>query len=106
MSVKTIHTAVKKAVEAHKSASDNFDKLEEALGVRSDSGFFNVYWKDMEALVEAVSIAVGDEQDRISWYIYDNEYGEKGLKAGYAGKLKKIGSIKALVRLIEEGKRR
>lgn len=106
MSVKMIHAAVKQAVEAHKSVSDAFDKLEEALGVRVDSGFFNPYWKAMEALVGAVSIAVGDEQDWISWYIYDNEYGEKGLKAGYDGKLKKIGSIKAVVRLIEEGKRR
>lgn len=106
MSVKMIHAAVKKAVEAQRSASEAFDKLEEVLGVRADSEFFNPYWKAMGECVEAVSIAVGDEQDWISWYIYDNEHGEKGMKAGYDGKLKKIGSIKALVRLIEEGKRR
>ena len=106
MSVKTTHVAVKMAVEAQKSISEAFDMMEEFFGVRPDSKFFNVYWEGMEKLISAVSIAVGDEQDWLSWYIYDNEHGEKGMKAGYDGKLKKIGSIRALVRLIEEGKRR
>lgn len=106
MSVKTIHTAVKKAVEAHKAASDAFDTLQNALGVQPDFGFFDECWKAMEASLKAVSIAVGDEQDWISWYAYDNDYGREALKAGYDGKLRRIRNVKGLVRLIEEGKRR
>ena len=102
----TILISVKKVIEAQKSVSEAFDKLEEVLGVRSDSEFFNTYWKAIELCIEAVSIAVGDEQDWISWYIYDNEYGKKKMKAGYDGKLKKIGAIKDLVKLIEEGKKK
>ena len=101
----TTTKAIKKAIDAHKAASDAFDKLESALGVQPDFGFFNECWKAMEASLKAVSIAVGDKDDWISWFAYDNDYGREALKAGYGDNLKSIRNVKGLIWLIEEGKR-
>ena len=94
--------AIKKVIDAHKAVNDAFDTLESALGVQPDFGFFNECWKAMEASLKAVSIAVGDKDNWISWFVYENDYGRGALKAGYDGKLKKIRTVKGLVRLIEE----
>ena len=45
---------------------------------------------------------LGDESgaEWVSWWIYDNECGKKGLVAGYDGKCRPIRTVKQMARLI------
>jgi hypothetical protein len=46
------------------------------------------------------SVKRNDENDCISWFIYENECGEKELPAGIGGKMNPIKTPKDLARLI------
>jgi len=43
----------------------------------------------LEEAIDLLLFAI-DEEDSISWYMYENNFGKRGLKAGYKGKEKPI----------------
>ncbi len=57
--------------------------------------------KLIDAYIDILSIAMEDDNDWIAWFVFDNDFGKKGLKAGYKNKMKKIVTIKQLYNLIK-----
>jgi hypothetical protein len=97
-----------KLISAHKKADAAIEEVKETLGISvtcESSELFGAVWGAIDTGVETVSALVGDEGEWLNWYIYENEYGAKKLKAGYNGKLKKVCSVNDLFKLIEEGQK-
>lgn len=55
----------------------------------------------IKALTEATSKLVGDKSEWLDWYATENDFGRKGLSAGYMGHEKPIKSLEDLMDLIE-----
>lgn len=97
-----IENHIKKIVSLYR---DN-NKLEEQIEKIFYSPFgamYDVIWDTFTAALESTSELVGDNSGWISWFIYDNECGSKGLEAGYDRKMKPIKTIKQLCGLIADG---
>ena len=99
---------LRKLICRHQEVDDAFSRLEKALGINfsESSDFYDAVWNAIETGIEAASIFMGDKSGWLSWHIYDNDYGKNHLEAGYDGKRNKIRTVKDLLELIEEGKKR
>lgn len=77
-----------KLLQAMVDAKQEFDRewgrLADVIGCDCDSAFGNAAWKPVELLVDAVAELVGDPFHTVSWYVWDNECGEKGLEHTYS----------------------
>ena len=69
--------------------------------INRDIELFAVYDRLEADYVAAVSLLVGDENNWIEWFVYDNDCGRKGLEAGIKDNLSVIDSVEKLVKLIE-----
>jgi hypothetical protein len=56
----------------------------------------------MALYIELIAELIGVKSDWISWYVWENDFGEKGMSAGYDGKLKPITNLKELYELITD----
>jgi|688.fasta_scaffold716627_1 hypothetical protein len=87
------------AIQALKKFMEEQDKLDAALKIISPSGtsvceFGNEFIDDYIKLLEE---SVGDRENWIAWYVFENEFGKKGLEAKMPnGETKKIRSEKQL----------
>lgn len=56
----------------------------------------------LDDYIRLLSESVGDDADWswVSWFVFDNEFGKKGLEAGFDGKMTKITSVDDLWDLI------
>jgi hypothetical protein len=61
-------------------------------------GFF------LDDYIRVLSELVGDVGGWVSWYVFENDFGKKGLEAGYNGYTPKITSVDELWKLIELSK--
>jgi hypothetical protein len=57
----------------------------------------------IKALTEATSKLVGDKSEWLDWYATENDFGRKGLSAGFMGHEKPIKTLDDLLDLIEQG---
>lgn len=96
---------IEKLVAHYRELNEVDDKLSALFGhVLTDSPAFNPTWKAFDSYVQAVALLVGDtDAEWLFWFIWDNNCGEREMKAGYKNKLRPIKTVKQLVRLIEEG---
>lgn len=97
---------INKLLADHKNISDAWDALAKVVGMDYESALGRATWFAFDNYVSAVSAAVGDDGDWISWFIHENDCGQRAMQAGYDGKLKKVKTVKDLVKLIEEGVKR
>lgn len=81
------------------------DSLNSNLSAISPGAICEVGYKFLDDYIKLLSEAVGDEDDWIEWYVFENNMGKRGMKAGYGGKEKKITTLDQLWGLIQEGKR-
>jgi hypothetical protein len=90
---------IKKVIWAHKDTADVFRKLENAIGVGLiESEIYDAIFDPLNAVVDAVSVVVGDKWRWIHWYTANNKYGENK----HPLKGRKIRSIEDLIWLIGE----
>ena len=82
------------------------DLLNEHLGALCPGGICSFGGKFMDDYIRLLSQTVGDEDGLVAYYVWDCEFGRKGLEAGYKRKLSQIDSIDKLWDLIEQGKER
>lgn len=59
----------------------------------------------LDSYIALLSESVGDDDNWIDWFVWENGFGKKKLQAGYDGKEKKICNVDQLLELIEEGKK-
>ena len=60
----------------------------------------------LDSYIALLSESVGDDNNWVDWFVWEDDFGKKKLKAGYDGKEKKICNVDKLWELIEEGKKR
>jgi hypothetical protein len=73
-----------KIIASYKDLDSTCDQARELGCLEVEGKLFNSIWMAFEGMIDLID----DENRWISWYIWDNECGERGLKAGG---LKKIG---------------
>ena len=92
-----------------KEALDSIDAASKAQVVACDlinldGAFMESVYKVEGFLVESLALLVGDKSDLLYWFVYENNFGEKGLKAGLENDMKTIKTLDDLRALIEDDK--
>ena len=82
------------------------DNLTKGVASIAPGGVCEVGGKFLDDYVALLSEAVGDEDNWINWYVFENEMGKRRLAAGYDGKDKKITNLDQLWGLIQEGRKK
>lgn len=76
------------------------DKKQDAIEVLCSDGYPVYDGEHVTRYIELLAFAVGDESEWIMWYVYENNLGKSGMKAGYNDKLKKVDTVKKLYNVI------
>lgn len=86
-------------VENYQNISKQIDVLDKFFNVNVDGEFINAIYRSLEDYTSCVEKLTGyDENEWVSWYIFDNDCGKKGLLAND----KRITSVEDLVNILEE----
>ena len=88
-------------VSSHKSLEDMCNKLEAFTGIAHDALIFNTMREVAELSQDYAKQLVGDDNNWLDWYIYENDCGSKELKASIGLRMRKIKTTKDLLWLIE-----
>ena len=79
-----------------------YEKLDLASSKAIEAGcldpngpFYDAIWRGFDDMMQVV-----DPHTWISWYIYDNEMGKKGLMAELGSKMVKVKNLKTLLEVI------
>ncbi len=75
-------------------------KLEAIFGVKPEAEIYCTFYAPFQSYTEAISIVVGDEDEWLHWFCWDNDMGKKKLKANS----KPIASLNDLLSLILDSK--
>ena len=106
MSRKEKAQKVREVVHLHDTLMESYKTLEAALGVSLiQSKIWSATWQMFDLMLAAVAGQIGDESEWLSWYVYENDCGARGMEAGYDGRMKPIRTAVDLVRLVEEEKK-
>jgi len=110
MNKKEIKARLEECLGLYKQSEIALNQLEKCFGNNVvDSAVGNAMFQNFDAYTKALSILIGDESEWLMWYIYDNDCGEKELKASVGKKKtwnyrKKVQNLDDLVDLIIEDK--
>jgi hypothetical protein len=91
-------------VRLYKELDDACDAFAELTGATYDKGLFDKVWRCVEYHRRHTAALIGDTNEWIDWYIYENDCGAKAHKAGRTNKMRKIRTTRDLLRLIEDCK--
>jgi hypothetical protein len=78
-----------------------FDELNDLIGGMPDSKLQNPVWQMFQGYTGVVSHLIGDRGEWLYWYLYDNEQGKREMEAEVNGKVRKIKTLKDLLRVIK-----
>jgi len=70
---------LRKMVEVKQELDEQWSSLHKSIGLETESPFGVASWKPITMLIECVEMIVGDDIGAVSWFVWDNEYGQKGL---------------------------
>lgn len=87
-------------VKHYRELSDSFDQIDKLFG-GGESKFFNSVWNAFDAYTRAVEKLTGDHFESISWFLFDNECGKRGLICGLSGEKFEVKTVGDLVKFIE-----
>lgn len=94
-------------LESHKKLDLAFEDIFKIFGSGViESEFWESIYSTFDTHLQTVKDVVGDKDDWIEWYLYDNDYGKKEFEAGYDSNLKPVKTIDDLLELIELGNNR
>ena len=89
------------AIKRYNTESDELNKHIKAI---AQGAFCEVGYNLLDVFTNLLSEAIGDEDEMVSWYVFDNDFGARGFKAGREGKLKRIKTLDELWTLIQDNK--
>ena len=97
-----IATLLQPWLDSYLELERQFAVLESVLGRRDDCPLENAAYLVHDAYTAALAREVGDEGDWLSWYLYENDAGKKGLTAAAPKwrELRPITSLRRLAKLI------
>ena len=89
---------LRKMTEVKQELDKQWASLHRSIGLETESPFGIASWKPITMLIECVETIVGDEIGAVSWYVWDNEYGRKGLEHSLPdGSMRKVRTIDDLL---------
>ena len=104
MKRKEIKKKIEEVLKYHTELDSKWEVLEKVLGVDTSVGIANVSWSLFDEYTKAIEREIGDVDQYLSWYLWDNLRGERGLAASSGPTVKKvvIKSVDDLVELIKK----
>ena len=69
-----------------------------------DSEIGKAIWGSFTEYSRVMAMLLGDKDEWLSWYCWDNDMGQNELEAGYDCKMTKINNLESLLQLIERKK--
>lgn len=93
-----------RALNSLKAFEKEQDKLKAVLQAISPTGTGAVEFGNqlIDDYIELIEIAMKDECEFVSWFVFENDWGAKKHEAGLAGELTPIETIKDLYDLISK----
>lgn len=103
MKRKEIKKKIEEVLKYHAELDAQWGVLEKTLGIDTSVGLANLTWSVFDSYTDCISREIGDEDQWLSWFIFDNRLGYGGLKAsaGLGCKMKLVENIDDLVELIK-----
>ena len=95
---------IQKVIDEQKRTEKLIDKFQDLFGFSDGVLCYDTLFKSEDLIYKLAAQLIGDDQDWLEWYIFENNCGEKGLEAGYDGQMKPIKSIDDLLELIDNKK--
>jgi len=85
---------IDKVLYANAILNVEWGKLSKLTGCTIDSPLGTAAHRPIEALIECASELIGDGSSLLSWFIFDNDCGKKGLKHSLPdGKLRSVKTV-------------
>lgn len=81
---------------------ESFHNSIDVLMLCPDSPVYQAGEVALEAYTRLVKKIVGDTDDWLGWYRFENDMGSKAMEAGYPGKMIPIITVKDLLEVIEQ----
>ena len=91
---------LEKWIETYNNLCDIYGQCDKILGSAPDSPYQEPTWKLFENYTALIADKIGDYDNWLEWYLYDNKQGNRGLEAGVAGKKREIRTLKDLIKLL------
>ncbi len=91
---------VNKCIDLHKKHNEEMAQLSSLTGATSDRGIFDTTSRLFEAFIENIDYQYGGSQGWLSWYIYDNDFGNSGFTVKIDKKEIKVDSVEKLVEVM------
>lgn len=82
-----------------------FDDLNNILGIDIEGRLAGKMFSLFKFTLEQTALAIGDKQDWLEWFVYENDCGAKKMEAGYDDNLKPICTVDDLIDLIKEAEK-
>ena len=103
MKRKEIKKKIEEVLKYHTELDAQWAVLEKTLGIDTSVGLANLSWEIFDRYTDCVSREIGDEDQHLSWFLWDNLRGERGLTASnrQGKKMATIESVDDLVELIK-----
>ena len=86
---------LKTIIDAHVALEIATDNAVKAGCLDVNGPLFDAVWRGFESVVSVV-----DDYAWISWFVYDNDMGKKGLSVTIDGKKMKVNTVKALLKIM------
>ena len=86
---------LKTIIDAHVALGIATDNAVKAGCLDVNGPLFDAVWRGFESVVSVV-----DDYAWISWFVYDNDMGKKGLSVTIDGKNMKVNTVKALLNIM------
>lgn len=91
---------IQKLEQRLKKADKSMGMMYAVFGRNPEGPFQDGIYGLFDMAIDGVAKAIGDEDDWLTWFIYDNEWGKKEYEAGYKPMVK-IKSIEDFVTMME-----
>lgn len=91
---------IEDVLRVYKDMNDTWNSMNDVLGYVTDSPVGNASWKAFDKYVQMTSLVIGDEGEWISWFVFENECGNKAGKVKVNGKEKAIKTVSDLLLVI------
>lgn len=91
---------IKKLQQKLTKADKSMEMMYSVFGRNPEGPFQDGIYGLFDMAIDGVAKAIGDEDDWLSWFIYENDWGKKGYEAGYEPMVK-IKSIEDFVTILE-----
>jgi len=86
---------LKTIIDAHEKLGIATDQAIEAGCLDPNGPLFDAIWRGISSVIDVV-----DNDSWISWYVYDNLMGKKGLTVTIDSKKIKVKTVKALLKIM------